>query len=78
MTRNPFLFFSDIVYEPLFIRVNACVITVAQSILNEENVRCINSFSETSDHKTVYKRTNSEIELNDFDRCIVVQMIIDS
>ena len=78
MNHNPFFFFSDIVYEPLFIRVNACVIIVAQSISNEENVRCINSLSETSDHKRVHKSINSQIESNDFDRCIVVQILKDS
>ena len=58
--------------------MNACVIIVAQSILNEENVRCINSLSETSDQKRVHKNINSQIESNDFDRCIVVQILKDS
>ena len=58
--------------------MNACVITVAQSILDEENVRCINSLSETSDHKRVYGDIKSEIESNDFHRCIVVQILKDS
>ena len=72
MNYNPFFFFSDIVYEPLFIRVNACVIIVAQSILNEENVRCINSLSETSDHTRVHKGMKSDIEINHFKTCLVV------